>query len=250
MSSGMTLIPLGVGDAFSALHYSSCMTLEADGALLLVDCPHPIMKMMREAGLAAGAPLTADRVAAVVLTHLHADHCSGLEDLAYYFHYTLSRTLPVLAHPAVAERLWDGHLAAGMELVSTGSGRAPQKKKFTDFFRLIELSDKHAASFGPFSVECRRTEHHVPTTALRVTGAGRCLGHSADTSFDPSLIEWLARADLVLHETGPGIHTPYEKLAALPAAVRGKMKLTHFSDAFDGKASVIEPLRQGQRYSV
>ena len=82
------------------------------------------------------------------------------------------------------------------------------------------------------------------------SGAGRCLGHSADTSFDPGLIEWLARADLVLHETGPGIHTPYAALAGLPAALRAKMRLTHFADAFDAKGSVIEPLREGQRYTV
>lgn len=250
MASGLTLLPLGVGDAFSALHYSSCMALEAQGSVLLVDCPHPIMKMLREASLRAGAELTPDRISAVVLTHLHADHCSGLEDLAYLFHYVLGRTLPVLAHPAVAERLWDGHLAAGMELVSTGPGRPPQKRRFTDFFQLTELSEKHAAGFGPFSIECRRTEHHVPTTALRVTAGGRCLSHSADTSYDGSLIDWLSRADFILHETGPGIHTPYERLAALPAPVRAKMRLTHFADSFDARASVIEPLAEGRRYSV
>ena len=250
MTGGMTLLALGVGDAFSALHYSSCVALEAEGAMLLVDCPHPILKMLREASLSAGKELTVDQISAVVLTHLHADHCSGLEDLGYFFHYALGRKLPVLAHPAVAERLWDGHLAAGMELVSTSSGRPPLKQKFTDFFELNELSEQSAARFGPFSVECRRTQHHVPTTALRVTGRGRCVGHSADTSFDPSLIQWLARADLVLHETGLGIHTPYEALVGLAPEVRAKIKLTHFPDSFDVEASTLEPLREGRRYTV
>src|SRR5262249_4736515 len=70
----LRMIPLGVGDAFSAVYYSSCLALEAEGAWLLIDCPHPIRKVLREGGAAAGVPLDVDRFTAVVLTHLHADH--------------------------------------------------------------------------------------------------------------------------------------------------------------------------------
>ena len=77
-------IPLGVGDAFSARYYSSCLALEAEGTWLLIDCPHPIRKLMREASVAAGVELDADRIAAICLTHLHADHCSGLEGIGLF----------------------------------------------------------------------------------------------------------------------------------------------------------------------
>src|SRR5262245_54510192 len=118
--SGLRFIPLGTGDAFSALRYSSCLAIEADGSWLLVDCPHPILKMMREAAVETGARLEPDRVAAVALTHLHADHSSGLEGLAYFFRFVLKRRLTLLAHPVVSERLWAGHLAAGMERLLPG----------------------------------------------------------------------------------------------------------------------------------
>ncbi|HLM42348.1 MAG TPA: ribonuclease Z, partial [Myxococcaceae bacterium] len=107
-----------------------------------------------------------------------------------------------------------------------------------------------AVHFGPFSIECRRTYHHLPTTALRIRAAGRSLGYSADTAFDEDLIQWLAEADLVVHETNYGVHTPYEKLAALPAELRAKMRLIHYPDDFDLGASNIEPLVQGRRYTV
>ncbi|MHB8877124.1 MAG: MBL fold metallo-hydrolase [Myxococcaceae bacterium] len=249
-ASGFTFLPLGVGDAFSARHYSSCVALEAEGSTLLVDCPHPIQKMLREASVAAGEELTVERISGVALTHLHADHCSGIEDLGFFFHYVLGRKLTLLAHPAVVERLWSGHLAAGMELVATGPGQPFTRRKFSDFFELVELSEQSAVRYGPFSIECRRTLHHVPTTALRVTAAGRCLGHSADTEFDPSLLAWLSRADLFLHETGPGTHSHYEDLAALPPSDRAKMRLTHYSDPFDPAKSIIEALREGRRYRV
>ena len=105
-------------------------------------------------------------------------------------------------------------------------------------------------TLGPFTVECRRTIHHSPTTALRIRAGGRCLGYSADTAFDPSLLTWLHEADLVIHETNYGVHTPYAKLAALPAEQRARMRLIHYPDDFDLDASAITPLRQGDLLDV
>ncbi|HYO56533.1 MBL fold metallo-hydrolase [Archangium sp.] len=250
MTSGLSFVTLGVGDAFSALRYSSCLALEAEGQVLLVDCPHPIRKMMREASASSGVELDADRVSGLVLTHLHADHSSGVEGLGYFSFFVLKRKLRLLAHPEVTHRLWDGHLAAGMEDLIHKPGGEPQRHGFEDYFEPLALSTQTAVRFGPFSIECRRTYHHIPTTALRIRAGGRCLGYSADTAYDEGLISWLAEADLLVHETNHGVHTPYEKLAALPAPLRAKMRLIHYPDDFDLEASNIEPLAQGRRYTV
>ncbi len=77
----LSFIPLGVGDAFSTRFCSSSLALEAEGRLL-VDCPHPIRKMLKEAGDGSGVELDVHRVSGVALTHLHADRSSGLADLA------------------------------------------------------------------------------------------------------------------------------------------------------------------------
>ncbi|WP_224243623.1 MBL fold metallo-hydrolase [Hyalangium gracile] len=246
----LSFVTLGVGDAFSALHYSSCLAVEAEDQVLLIDCPHPIRKMMREASESSGVPLDVDRVAGVALTHLHADHSSGLEGLGYFSFFLLRRKMPLLAHPDVAHRLWEGHLAAGMECLIPKHGEQPQPKHFEDYFSHTPLSTESAVRFGPFSIECRRTYHHLPTTAFRIRAGGRCLGYSADTAFDEGLIAWLAEADLVVHETNYGVHTPYAKLAALPTELRARMRLIHYPDDFDLQASVIEPLAQGRRYTV
>jgi ribonuclease BN (tRNA processing enzyme) len=246
----LSFVPLGVGDAFSALHYTSCVAVESGDELLLIDCPHPIQKMLREGGEAAKRSFSADRISGVVLTHLHADHASGLEGLAYFFHFVLHRKLPLLVHPAVAKRLWDGHLAAGMECLLPAVGQPHLEKKLEDYFEVIPLDEARAVQHGGFAVECRRTIHHIPTTALRIRGGGRCLGHSSDTAFDPELIAWLAEPDVFLHETNYGVHTPYEKLAALPGELRRKMRLTHYPDAFDFDESAIEAVHQGLVYSV
>ncbi len=246
----LSFTTLGVGDAFSALRYSSCLAVEAEGQVLLIDCPHPIRKMMREASASSSVPLDVDRVAGVALTHLHADHSSGLEGLGYFSFFVLRRKLEVLCHPAVADRLWDGHLAAGMECLIERKGEGPNPKSFEDYFDHTPLSTESTVRHGPFLIEARLTYHHLPTTALRIHAGGRCLGYSADTAFDEELIDWLSEADLVIHETNYGVHTPYEKLAALPAELRARMRLIHYPDDFDTRASVIEPLVQGRRYNV
>ena len=249
-TSVLTFVPLGVGDAFTAKYYTSCIAVESAGARLLVDCPHPIRKILHEGGERAGTPMDVGDFLGVVVTHLHADHSSGLEGFGYFSYFALRRKAVVLAHPAVVERLWDGHLAAGMECLMPAADAAPAPRRFEDYFDLKRLDEGGAVTIGPFTLECRRTIHHIPTSALRIRAGGRSLGISSDTAFDPALIEWLAEADLIIHETNLGVHTPYEKLAALPSGLRARMRLIHYPDQFDLAASVIEPLEQGRRYSV
>jgi hypothetical protein len=96
---GLDLLALGVGDAFSAVHYSTCLALRAEGRWLLVDCPHPIRKMMREASLRGGIELDIDGVEAVALTHLHADHASGTPWLRTVHRRDVAFTLTVQGAP-------------------------------------------------------------------------------------------------------------------------------------------------------
>jgi ribonuclease BN (tRNA processing enzyme) len=249
--AGLRFLTLGVGNAFSALYYSSSVALEAEGAWLLLDCPHPVRKMVREASEAAGISLGLEQVSAVVLTHLHADHCSGLEDFIFYLRYAAGRRTHILAHPDLAAPLWQGHLAAGMEWSLSAPGQPPARRGPADFYDLTPLHEAGETPCGPFAIRCRPTIHSVPTTALLVRAGGRCLGYSADTAFDPGLIDWLSEADLIIHETGTGgLHTPYADLAALPSELRARMRLIHYPDDFDLSASTIEPLRQRCCYSV
>jgi ribonuclease BN (tRNA processing enzyme) len=246
----MSFVPVGVGDAFSAVHYSSAVAVEADGRWLLVDCPHPIRKILREASLRSGASLDVATFDAVALTHLHADHCAGLEGLAYYARFVLGRRARLAAHPQVLGRLWDGRLAGGMDELTDPVTQQPRRMGLEDYFELAHLDDARPVAVGPFSIACRRTRHPVPTYALRIRAGGRTLGLSADTAFDPELVAWLSEADLVLHEAGPGIHTPYAALAALPAALRARMRLIHYPDELDLSDGAIEPLEEGRRYEV
>lgn len=248
--AAVRLLVLGIGDAFSARHYSSCLAVEAEGIWLLIDCPHPIRKMMREASAAAGVTLDIGQVAALALTHLHADHASGVEGLAFFARYVLDRRLPLLAHHDVLAALWPHHLAGAMEHSRQADGSVT-RRTLGDFVEPIVLNEETPVTIGPFAVFCRPTQHSIPSAAVKVRAGGRTFGYSSDTAFDPSLLDWLADCDLIVHEAGVGrMHTPYERLVDLPAERRARMRLIHCPDDFDTAAAVIPVLRQGGLYTV
>jgi ribonuclease BN (tRNA processing enzyme) len=244
--SGFRLLPLGVGDAFSARYYSSSFALEAEGQWLLVDSPHPIRRLLRDASATAGLVLDVAHIRAVVLTHLHADHASGLEGIGFFSRYVLGRRMPLITLPAIAAELWPRHLAAAMEWSLQRVGEPPVQRSLDQFFEVMPLQPGQPLALGPFVIHGRPTIHNIPTVAVRIEAAGRTLGYSADTAFDPGLIHWLADADLVVHEASGGfMHTAYDELAALPEPLRRKLRLIHYPDDFDVAHSTIDVLREG-----
>jgi ribonuclease BN (tRNA processing enzyme) len=250
--SGLRLLTLGIGDAFSALHYSSCFLVESAGQWLLIDCPHPFRKILREATQRVGIhDLDVGDLHGVVLTHLHSDHSSGLEGVAFYYRYILGRSLPVYTHGSVAVDLWPRQLAGSMEYSLQEVGQPPVKRTLQEYFDLRSLEEGRPCPIGPFTVTCRPTVHNIPTIALRIEAAGRTLGYSADTTFDPTLIDWLASADLIVHEaSGTFMHTRYESLVELPDALKRKLRLIHCPDQFDAAGSELALLQQGAFQTV
>src|SRR5688572_11338518 len=153
---GLDLLALGVGDAFTARYWSTCAALEAEGSRLLIDCPHPIRRVLAGPGLDVGD------LDAVVVTHCHADHVSGLEGLLFFSWFVLKRRLKLVAHPDVLDDLWRGHLSAGMGKLMDPVTHHHHEHVLTDYADLVPLDERAPVSIGPFRIECRRTIHHVP----------------------------------------------------------------------------------------
>jgi ribonuclease BN (tRNA processing enzyme) len=242
--SDFEIIVLGVGDTFSERYGSSALLLQCGGFSLAIDCPDMYRGVLKDASDKTGLSLSLSDIDHVLITHVHGDHMNGLEGVAFYKHFVDHERLRLLAAPEVRENIWDQRLKASMSALWNGSEH--RRLGFDDYFEHVPLSWTGAIQVGPFSIRARRTIHHVPTSALFIEAAGRTLGYSADTAFDPELLAFLAPADLIIHETNFGpAHTPYASLAALPAELRAKMRLIHYADSFDTAASVIAPLHEG-----
>jgi len=235
------LYVLGVGDTFTEKHVTHALLLEHDGFRLAIDCPDSYRRVLKK----AAAP-DLFGIDDVLITHIHGDHMNGLEGVGYFKHFAQKKPLNLHTVAPVKEGLWERRLAAPMGQLLNADGSS-RKLDFADYFRWNEVTIDRSCRIGPFEVTARLTKHHVPTSALFVRCGSSSIGISSDTAFDPTLIEWLSGADLIVHETNYGpAHTAYADLLTLDASVKKRMRLIHYPDEFDIAKSEIPALVEGQ----
>lgn len=240
---------LGVGDTFSEVHHPTSLLLDCDGFFLAIDCPDMYRRVLRDAREISKRPLDLRDIDHMLITHVHGDHMNGLEGVGFFKHFAQNKPLSLVASPEVREDVWERRLAASMGQLWTGSEM--KTMRFEDYFDFTCLPWDASLQVGPFSITSRRTKHHVTTSALRIEAGGVTLGYSADTAFDPALIDWLSDADLIIHETNLGpSHTLYAQLATLPEALRAKMRLVHYPDEFETVKTKIALARQGDVFEM
>lgn len=243
------VIVLGVGDTFSEIHRPTSLLLRCDGFHLAIDCPDMYRAVLREASEAAGQRFDLAGIDHVLLTHVHGDHMNGLEGAAFFKHFAQRRPLQLIASPEVREVVWDQRLKGSMGQLWNGTEL--RRMHFEDYFEFTELPWTGKTQVGPFEIETYRTKHHVPTSALRIKAGNACFGYSADTAFDPNLIDFLSPASLIVHETNLGPpHTAAADLEALPDALRSRMRLVHYPDHFDLQSTSIALAKAGDVYRV
>lgn len=230
----MKLYVLGVGDTFTEKHNTHALMVEADGFRLAVDCPDSYRRVLRQARDKNGSSaLDLFGIDHVLATHVHGDHINGLEGVAYFKYFAQKKPLALHTIAPVKESLWSERLVASMGRLWNGTDF--RSLSFDDYFAWSEVSLSAATTIGPLTVRARITKHHVPTSALLISHGGRTLGISSDTAFDPSLVEWLSEADLIVHETNYGpAHTAYADLLTVDADVKKRMRLIHYPDEFPG----------------
>ena len=169
---------------------------------------------------------------AVVLTHEHADHWSDLEHLHVACKWYLDRhRVPVHAPP----RLVAAARARGLD---------------DDDVLAWHTTDPSAPlTIGPMTFTFSRTDHPVPTHAVRVDAGGASFGFSADTgpgwelaslgpALDLAVVEstWLAD-----HERAGAPHLSARQAGATAAAAGAKrLVLTHLMPGLDRAAAEAE----------
>jgi ribonuclease BN (tRNA processing enzyme) len=238
---------LGIGDAFTRRHFSTSALIDAPNGFVLIDCPDLVHRALHEATTAAGWTVRAENIDDIIVTHLHGDHCNGLESFGFYrrlFRMRNSQSIVPRLHinaPSAA-RLWE-RLSPAMHAPMDGN----RPSTLNDYFDVRVLDPQRISEIAGLAVKCRMTQHPIPTTGLLLRNGQKCLGWSSDTPFDPEHIRWLNEADVIVHESNLGAsHTAIDKLNGLSIGVRDKMRLIHLADDFDPKQTHIRILQQGE----
>jgi ribonuclease BN (tRNA processing enzyme) len=165
---------------------------------------------------------------AVVISHEHVDHWSDLEHFAVATKWVVRRG-PV---PLFCER----DLRTLMRTPATGQ------------FDLRPIGPEARVAIGAMSFTFSRTDHSVATLAVRVDGAGRSLGYSADSGpgwgfsrLGPGLDLALCEATFLSEGEGelPHMSARQAGLNAREAGV-GRLVLTHLWPGVDREAARSE----------
>jgi len=167
-------------------------------------------------------------VDAILLSHLHVDHCIDMCGL-----YVMMRYVP--GGPGRATMPVWGPPGTGMHLAHAyGSGEAEDVLGVFDF---RDLRHRDPVTVGPFTITPVRVNHPVEAYGFRVEAGGRVLAYTGDTDICDELDELMAGAHLVLadaafvdgRDTVPDIHLSGRRAAE--AAVRAggvrRLMLTH-----------------------
>jgi ribonuclease BN (tRNA processing enzyme) len=217
----MRLTVIGCAGSFPrADSPASCYLVEHDGFRLLLDMGNGSLGALQR----HVAPTDVD---AVLVSHLHTDHCVDLCSLDVYLRYHPDGrrpSVPVYGPAGLAERI---RAAAG-----EGSDLA------LDFIELVP----GRAAIGPFSITIARMAHPGIAYGYRITADGRTLVYSGDTGPTPALRELAAGADVALFEasfraadTNPSdLHlTGAQAAEAAVAAAVPRLVLTHLVGWFE-----------------
>ncbi len=193
--------------------------VSAEQTHILLDCGAGVLSRLRSV-------LPIERLDAVVLSHLHYDHCSDMSVLRYALEQLACAPLPVYcpAEPAEARAIFDSPV-----------------------FQLHPLQDGMTAGAGALSFCFHAVKHPVPAFSVRMESGGKTLFYTGDTGWFDALAEMAADADMLLADCcftdadghKPNIHLSARQAGSLAKAARAKVLCcTHLFGGADTDAAV------------
>ena len=220
---------------------ASCYLVEHDGFRVAFDMGNGSVGALQRF-------IDLDQLDAVVLSHLHADHCLDLCSLYVFKRYHPDgprRRIPVFGPSGTAARL-----ARAYDL--------EEQPGMTGEFDFVEI-EPGSTSLGPFTVTAARVNHPIEAYGFRISAGHRTVAYSGDTGECGALVELARGADVALFEASvldgmelPGVHMT-SRQAAQHASRAGAehLVLTHLvpwhdtallqaqaREAFDGEITL------------
>jgi ribonuclease BN (tRNA processing enzyme) len=188
--AGVTLRFAGSGDAFgSGGRFQTCILVDAPGLRFAIDFGTSSLVALARQGIAHNS------IDAILLTHLHGDHCGGVPFLLVDAMLAAKRTRALtIAGP----RDLPARMGALSEALFPGM-HAMQPKFRLDY---VELATDAPTRVGDLVVTARPARH-VPQTnplALRIEVAGKVLAYTGDTEWTDEIAAIGRGADLLVAE--------------------------------------------------
>ena len=238
----LSIFFIGTGNAFQKKFFQANILVIKDSSHVLIDCgtlcPYVLESEYKT---------KMSSIKNIILTHQHADHVGGVEELALSAYYVSKNPINIAIPPVFKKALWKESLRGGIQYSETG------KKTFNDYFSELPIKciqkkpfEMYESNIGSINVKFFRTRH-VTSKKDSLKNSQISYGlifddrilFTGDTQYNPEQIDFLLSKfpaiEHIFHDCdvsgfSPGVHAPYNKLKNFPPEVKKKMTLYHYSE--------------------
>lgn len=244
-SGELTFFFLGAGSAFSKKLYQNNLIIIKGDTHILVDCGTkcPIALYNYKSSVI--------EIENYLITHSHADHSGGLEEVALVNRYVAKKKPNIIILKEYENILWENSLKGGCAYNECNNGKELTFKDLFNPFYPEKIKNKerdmYKLNFKNIDLTFFKT-NHIPDSALNWREAFISCGivideriiFTSDTKYDPELINLLTdkfkNIEFIFHDCQlyeGGVHASINELKKLPEEIKRKTYLMHYQDNFE-----------------
>lgn len=243
---------IGTGSAFSKTNFQNNLVVIKGDEHILIDCGTLCSYVLKHK-----YKTDISEIKNVILTHPHADHIGGVEELALVGMYINKRKPKLIIPRKFEKKLWKESLCGGIQFSETG------KMKYEDYFetqKTVLIQKKpfeiYSTKLGTIDIKLFRTRH-VTSNPNNYKNSQLSYGvlfdekvlFTGDTQFNFEQLEYLLEQypgiKCIFHDCdisgySKGVHASYEQLCALPKEIRAKTYLCHYNEAVNNIDALVD----------